>query len=193
MSNAISALQGKVAPGEVTVRDAGLRGMIMLRGDLADKKLRAVCTGVSGVDFPAQGQATCVGEKGLCWMSPDELLVLVPYAEVAQAIALIDKALKGSHYLAENVSDARTVFYVEGAFAREVMAKLAPVDLSDGRFKPGDFRRTRLGQVAAAFWMRDEDTFEVICFRSVADYVFDLLVVSASAGSVQHFGLAGNS
>ncbi|MDP5084137.1 MAG: sarcosine oxidase subunit gamma [Yoonia sp.] len=187
MSNAVSALQGKLAPGEVTIREAGLRGMIVLRGDLTDKKLRAVCSGVTGVDYPGQGQANCVGEKGLCWMSPDELLVLVPYAEVAEAIALIDKALKGTHYLAENVSDARALILVEGTYGREVIAKLAPADLHPDSFKPGDFRRTRLGQVAAAFWMRDEDTFEVICFRSVAEYTFNLLAASAKAGAVGHF------
>ena len=187
MSEAISALKGRVASGEVTIREAGLRGMITLRGDLTDKKLRAVCTGVSGVDFPDRGQANCVGEKGLCWMSPDELLVLVPYAEVRQAMALIDKALKGKHYLAENVSDARAVIFVEGIFAREVVAKLAPVDLHPDNLAPGDFRRSRLGQVAAAFWMRDDDTFELICFRSVAEYAFDLLAASAKAGPVGHF------
>lgn len=187
MSNAISALQGRLTPGEVTIREAGLRGMIILRGDLGNKKLRAVCTKVTGVAYPGQGQANCEGEKGLCWMSPDELLVLVPYAEVASAIALIDKSLGGTHYLAENVSDARALILVEGAFAREVIAKLAPADLHPDSFKPGDFRRTRLGQVAAAFWMRDEDTFSVICFRSVAEYTFDLLAASAKAGEVGHF------
>ncbi len=193
MSNAVSALQGKVAPGEVTIRDAGLRGMITLRGDLANSKLKAVCTRVTGVDFPEKSNANCVGEKGLCWMSPDELLVLVPYTEVHQALKLIDKALKGTHYLAENVSDARALLYVEGTFAREVMAKLAPVDLHPATFKPGDFRRTRLGQVAAAFWMRDEDTFEVVCFRSVAGYAFDLLAASAKAGGVDFFPQVANS
>ncbi|MGJ8588025.1 MAG: sarcosine oxidase subunit gamma [Yoonia sp.] len=187
MSDAISALQGKVAPGEVTIREAGLQGMIILRGDLADKKLRSVCTGVSGVDFPERGQAHCAGKKGLCWMAPDELLILVPYDDAAQTITVIDKALAGTHYLAENVSDARAVLIVEGTFCREVIAKLAPVDLHPDTFKPGDFRRTRLGQVAAAFWMRDEDTFEVICFRSVAAYAFNLLAASAKAGQVGHF------
>jgi sarcosine oxidase subunit gamma len=187
MSNAISALQGRMAPGEVTIREAGLRGMIILRGDLSNKKLRAVCKDLSGAGFPEQGQAHCAGDKGLCWMSPDELLVLVPYAEVASAIAQIDKALDGQHYLAENVSDARALILVEGSFCREVIAKLAPADMHSDRFKPGDFRRTRLGQVAAAFWMRDDDTFAVICFRSVADYAFDLLAASAQAGEVGHF------
>lgn len=190
MSNAVSALLGKTVPGEVTIREAGLRGMIILRGDLSDRKLGKVCTAVTGMKLPGQGQANCEGDKGLCWMSPDELLVLMPYTEVAQAIAQIDKALSGTHYLAENVSDARAVIFVEGTFAREVIAKLAPVDLHPDTFKPGDFRRTRLGQVAAAFWMRDEDTFEVICFRSVAEYAFDLLAASAKAGAVGHYRFA---
>lgn len=187
MSDAVSALNGKIAAGEVTVRDAGLRGMIILRGDLSERKLRKICTDLTGVKFPGQGQALSEGDKGLCWMSPDEVLVLLPYDTVAEAVAKIEKALVGTHFLAENVSDARAVLFVEGEFGREVIAKLAPVDLHPDAFKPGDFRRTRLGQIAAAFWMRDEDTFEVICFRSVADYAFDLLAASAQAGRVNHF------
>ncbi len=187
MSNAVSALQGKVAPGEVTIREAGLRGMITLRGDLSDKQIRRVCTDMTDQKFPEAGKAHCEGDKGICWMSPDEVLLLVPYAEVNDHLTRIAVALKGKHYLAENVSDARALLYVEGEFAREVMAKLAPVNLHPDTFGPGDFRRTRLGQVAAAFWMRDEDTFAVICFRSVAGYAFDLLAASAKAGAVGHF------
>ena len=54
------------------------RGMIAVRCDLGDRALRSVATGVAGVDFPDALEANCVGEKGLCWMSPDELLVMVP-------------------------------------------------------------------------------------------------------------------
>lgn len=187
MSEAISALNSKTAAGDVTVTESGLRGMITLRGDITNPKLKAVCTGLSGVDFPAQGRANCVGDKGLCWMSPDEMLILVPYDEVATGLEMIAKALSGTHYLAENVSDARALIVVSGPYAREVMAKLAPVDLHPDTFQPGDFRRTHLGQVAAAFWMRDAATFEVICFRSVAHYTFDLLAASAKAGPVGVF------
>ncbi|WP_439155631.1 sarcosine oxidase subunit gamma [Yoonia sp.] len=186
MSNAVSALNGKTAVGDVTVSDAGLQGMITLRGDLGAKKLRTVCTDLTGVAFCEQGKANTAGDKGLCWMSPDELLVLVPYADVGAAIAQIDKAMKGTHYLAENLSDARALITVSGPYAREVVAKLAPVDLHPATFQPGTFRRTHLGQVAAAFWMEDTDTVQVICFRSVADYAFDLLAESAKAGPVGH-------
>lgn len=186
MSNAVSTLQGKVAAGEVTVREGGLRGMITIRGDLTNSKLKSVCKSLSGFAMPDKGKAASKGDKGIAWMSPDEMLLLVQHGEVADALDKIAKAMKGQHYLAENVSDARTHLTVEGAFSREVIAKLAPADLHPDSFKVGDFRRTRLGQVAAAFWMTDDETFEVVCFRSVGEYAFDLLAASAKAGAVGH-------
>ena len=65
-----------------------------------------------------------------------------------------------------------------GACAREVMAKLAPVDFAPDAFEMGMFRRTRMAQVPAAFWMNGEDAFSVVCFRSVGEYMFDLLSVA---------------
>ena len=82
-----------------------------------------------------------------------------------------------------NVSDARAVFRIKGPNTREVLAKLAPVDLSPQAFGPGMIRRTRLAQVPAAFWMEDTDTAQLVCFRSVAQYVFDLLKTAAQPGS----------
>lgn len=187
MSDPISALQGRSTAGAVTIRDGGLRGMITLRCDLSNAKLRAICKKITGQVFPDKGKISATGEAGLCWMSPDEVLVLLPYAQVTDALAQIDAALAGQHYLAENVSDARALIHVEGDFAREVMAKLTPADLHPDSFAAGDFRRSHLGQVAAAFWMVDADRFAVVCFRSVADYVHDLLVASAKAGPVGVF------
>lgn len=190
MSNAVSVLGGKVAEGPVAVRDAGLRGMITLRGDLSDQKLQEVCTKLTGATFPAKGQVTSAGENGICWMSPDELLLLVSYGAVGEALEEIGKALSGTHHLAANVSDARGMMTVAGADARDVVAKLTPVDLHPDSFGVGELRRTRLGQVAAAFWMSDETTFNVICFRSVAQYTFDLLATSAQAGPVDYLSQA---
>ena len=187
MREAVTELGGKVAEGWVTVRDAGLRGMITLRGNLQDVALRKACRDLTGLEVPEDGRAVAEGQSGLCWMSPDELLILLPYGDVGAGLEKLNKALTGGHYLAVNVSDARTVMFVEGAGAREVLAKLAPVDLHPDSFGLGEMRRTRLGQVAAAFWMRDETTFEVICFRSVGDYAFSLLAASAEAGPVGVF------
>lgn len=183
MSNAVSALDGRASTGDVTITELGLRGMISLRGDLSGKALQKTCKDITGAAFPSQGQVS----GGLAWMSPDEVLIMLDHGAVDNALAKIAKALKGKHHLAVNVSDARAVLEVKGAFAREVIAKLAPIDVHPQSLSIGDFRRSRLGQVAAAFWMSDSDTFNVICFRSVAEYTFNLLAASAKAGPVDHF------
>ncbi len=181
MSNAVSALQGAAFDGIAQVREAGLRGMISFRGDLSALKVKLAVTKLTGTKMPGQREVKLAGDKGLAWMSPDELLIMLPHAEVEGALASLAKALKGQHYMAENVSDARAVFTVSGASAREVIGKLAPVDMS--RFEAGEIRRTRMAQVAAAFWMHEDAGFTVVCFRSMAQYMFDLLSIAAQEGS----------
>ena len=94
--------------------------------------------------------------------------------------------LEGEHALVVDVSDARASFIVRGRAARDVMAKLAPVDLAPGQFEPGMFRRTRLAQVPVAFWMPTPEMFQLVCFRSHAVYVRDLLETAAAPGSAVH-------
>jgi sarcosine oxidase, subunit gamma len=184
MSDAISALNNAAFEGEITVRDAGLRGMITLRGDLADAALQEAATGITGMAIPDRRAINMGGTTGLAWMSPDELLVMLPYAQAAAAVSQLDAALAGKPHLVANVSDARAVIALEGAGLREVLAKGAPADLRPSKFEPGEVRRTRLGQVAIAFWLIDETRAELVCFRSVAGFVFDWLRVSARPGSL---------
>jgi sarcosine oxidase subunit gamma len=86
------------------------------------------------------------------------------------------KALEKLHFLAEDVSDARAVFQISGEKARQVLAKLCPVDLET--LEPGELRRTRAAQVAAAFWV-EGDGYTLVSFRSVAGYVMGILKQSA--------------
>lgn len=188
MSDAVTALGGGWFEGFVTVEEMPLQGMITLRGDLSSNAVKNASTGVAGVDMPAMGEVFNVDQRGICWMSPDELLILTPYAEVDQAIETMRRTLQGEHAMVVDVSDARAVFRLHGPDVREVLAKVSPADLAPDSLAPGQMRRTRLAQVAAAFWLRDEETAHVICFRSVAQYVFDLLSNAAKPGSeVRHF------
>ncbi|MCI2398692.1 sarcosine oxidase subunit gamma family protein [Aliiroseovarius subalbicans] len=181
MSNAVSALDGATYQGFCKVQEMGLVGMITLRGDLGAAAMAKAVKAVTGVAMPGQGAVTTGKGGTVAWMSPDELLVMVDHAGADAAVAKLSKALAKEHALAVNVSDARAVFHVTGQAAREVMAKLSPADVS--ALAPGIMRRTRLAQVAGAFHMLDEGTFEVVCFRSVAGYVFDVLANAAKPGS----------
>ena len=188
MSEAESALPGAVFEGLVRIEEAGLRGMVTLRADLAEAKVRKAVKAAVGVDLPATRRAVFDGGRGALWMSPDELLLLMPHGDAPAALAALSKALGGVHHLAVEVSDARAVFRLTGDLdvVREVLAKLTPADLSPGAFAEGEVRRTRLGQVAAAFWI-EEDGVTVVAFRSVARYVFDLLSNAAAPESAVRY------
>ncbi|MDD9922160.1 MAG: sarcosine oxidase subunit gamma [Boseongicola sp.] len=190
MSNPVSALQGAEYKGSVSVTESGPRGMITVRGDLSSTKLKNAATGVAGLDFPDERGANCVGERGICWMSPDELLVLLPYDDVEAAVGSMNKTLKGEHALIANVSDARASFRIEGdgSAIRDMLAKLTPADMRSTAIGTGEMRRTRLAQVPAAIWFHENNYCELVCFRSVAEYVFNLLKQSSASGAeVGHF------
>jgi sarcosine oxidase, subunit gamma len=181
MSEARSALPGAVHGGRVRVEEAGLLGMVTLRGDLAAPKLKRAVAAAVGAEVPPVRRMTGTAGRGSLWMSPDELLLLMPHGEAGGVAAGLAQALAGEHHLAAEVSDARAVFRLTGELSaiREVLAKLTPADVSPEGLSLGEVRRTRLGQVAAALVL-DEGGATVLCFRSVAAYVFDLLSNAAA-------------
>lgn len=165
--------------GLVAIRRIEGQGMLTLRGDFSSMLLRSAVTTLTGVDFPGQRGANVRAGRGLLWMSPDELAILLPRAEAAGAVAKLSEQLKGEHALVVDVSDARAHFEIEGRVVRETIAKCAPVDMFPESFPHNELRRTRFGQIAAGFWMADERTARIFCFRSVADYMQNLLRAAA--------------
>ncbi|MCK8462628.1 sarcosine oxidase subunit gamma [Aliiroseovarius sp. S1339] len=181
MSNAVSALQGASFDGYCKVEEAGLVGMITLRGDLSSEGVTKAVKTATGAEMPGQGQIT-EGAKGRAgWMSPDELLLVVDHSKAADLVAAATKTLAKEHALVVNVSDARAVYRLTGDAVREVLAKLSPADTAV--MVPGQLRRTRVAQIPAAFYLTDDQTAELICFRSVAQYAFDLLKDAVQPGS----------
>ncbi|MEL6690994.1 MAG: sarcosine oxidase subunit gamma family protein [Pseudomonadota bacterium] len=159
----------RIFEGAGTVRQLPQRGMITVRGDMTDL--------AKAVKVPAQG--TVAGN--VAWMSPDELLVMCPHEEVGAQIDALRVKLSGTHHLVEDVSDARAIFEISDG---ETLAKLCPVDVA--KMEAGRFRRTRLAQIACAFWKKEDGSFELVCFSSVADYAWGVLS-NAAATPVGHF------
>ena len=180
MSDSVSALGQASYDGFAGVREVGPLGMISLRAKPDVAGLAGAIRAVTGTAVPAQRRIVVAGERAAGWMSPDEYLLILPYAETGAALAALTGALDGQHHLAVAVSDARAVFRIEGDKADQVIRKLAPVDMD--RLAAGELRRSRVAQVAAAFW-RDGEGFTLVCFRSVAVYVMGLLTHSALPGS----------
>ncbi|MDQ2089197.1 sarcosine oxidase subunit gamma [Marimonas arenosa] len=183
MSEAVSALAGAGFDGIARVEEAGQVGMVTLRGDLDSAAMVKAVKTATDAAVPGQRAITRAGGYAVAWMSPDELLITCDHDKADAVVNSLAKSLAGAQFLAVNVSDARAVFDVSGAQARDVLAKLMPVDFSRAAFGPDIIRRSRLAQVPAAVWMSADDTFRVVCFRSVARYLFDVLCMAAQDGS----------
>ncbi|MEM6634760.1 MAG: sarcosine oxidase subunit gamma family protein [Pseudomonadota bacterium] len=183
MSDAVSPLDGASFDGLVKLRDMGPTGMLTVRGTLDDTKFGAALLKATGVELPGKLRILGTADMRIAWMSPDELLVICPYAQAAKMSRALSDALSDQHALVVNVSDTRVALSVEGAATREVLAKLTPVDVAPDAMPAGTIRRTRLAQVPAAFWFDADGNATVIAFRSVAAYVFDLLQSAAHPDS----------
>ena len=169
--------------GEVLVAAQRRVEMLTLKADLSNKATCAAIKKVLGQAVPAPRKIA----GGLAWMAPDELLVMVPNGASSGDLSCRLQAEIKALSLAVDVSDARAVFTLKGNKAREVLAKGAPVDLSPEAFGLGDFRRTRLGQVAVAFWLEVDDEITLVCFASLKQFMFNWLVNAAQKGSLSGY------
>lgn len=181
--HATSALPGASFRGAVDIHEAGLTGMVTLRADLGAASVATAVQQATGCALPARRRLVRQGDMAVAWMSPDELLILCPHARAAALETDLTKALEGEFATAANLSDARAAFCISGAEWRGVLAKLCPVDFA--ALSVGELRRTRAAQVAMAVMVDAPDQVTVICFRSVAGYVFDLLSNAAASAAVR--------
>ncbi|MFM7446837.1 MAG: sarcosine oxidase subunit gamma, partial [Tabrizicola sp.] len=94
MSEPVSALGCASFEGFATIREIGPLGMITLRAK-GVKALDKAVKAVTGTKTPAPRRIEVNGDRACGWMSPDEYLLIVPYAEVADALAKLAKALAG--------------------------------------------------------------------------------------------------
>ncbi len=172
-------------PGETGFRQIPGRSMVMLRGDLGDSELAARLASAIGAKLPRAGQIVRKGGIEVAWMSPDELLVM-PANGASKTVDAVNKALKGLHVLVADVSDMRVEVEISGP-VRDILAKGTPSDMSPGSFGIGEFRRSRIGQVQAAFWLVDDVTARIICRRSEAEYLNRWLELAIADGSELRF------
>lgn len=153
-------------------------GMVTIRADLG--RAGDAIAEAAGLSVPERTRTVRDRDRMLGWMSPDELLLTLPAAEVPEAVAALSDALAGEHSLVADVSDMRCVFDVTGDAPDQMLAKLSPTDLD--RFPADGLRRSRAGQVPVAFW-RVSGGFRVVAFRSVEDYLRRILEGAAAPGT----------
>ena len=153
----------------------------MFRGNLSDRELTSRLAGALGIELPGKLRIVTGNGIQVAWMSPDELLLMTA-GDAPASLAKLGDALQDLHHLLTDVSSMRVEYEVTGPI-RDVLSKGTPTDVSPGAFAVGDFRRSRIGQIQAAFWLTDNSTARIACRRSEAEYLAKWLEAAVKEGS----------
>ena len=86
MSDPVSALNQAAFNGFAQIREFGPLGMISLRAKADLPGLAAAVQAATGCNLPAQRRIVSHGGNSAGWMSPDEFLLILPYAQTSAAI-----------------------------------------------------------------------------------------------------------
>ncbi len=160
--------------GERTaIVERGSRTSIVVRGDARDVRFVRAMAAATGLEPPvAPGTTAHHLLDAVLWLGPDEWLV-VSETQPGHALASrMQQALQGLHAAVIDVSDARVVYAVTGAHARDVLAKGCALDLHPRAFSLGQCASSLLAEVPVLIHQRSaEPCFELYVARSVGEYV----------------------
>jgi len=77
-------------------------------------------------------------------------------------------------------SDGRTILRVSGPAARNALAKLVPIDLHPSAFPSNATSLTLAGHIPVQIWHSPPDGFELACFRSYAETLYEALIEASN-------------
>ncbi|MFD1508941.1 sarcosine oxidase subunit gamma [Lacimonas salitolerans] len=148
-----------ITVGSVTAEEAAAGPMTALApfkgqtGGLADALQAA-----HGLGWPAPGQRMVQGAARIMWFGHSHALLTgaAPDPALAAHAALTDQ------------SDAWAVVRLHGAGARDVLARLTPLDLRDAVFPAGTCARSDLAHMQGAVLRTGDQAWQVMVFRSMA-------------------------
>lgn len=142
---------GGVTLAEVPVTKAVLIAAFPGRGDAAAREFESA----TGLAFPEPDRVSAKDGVVAVWTGPAQALVFGDPPEIAGA-ARIDQ------------SDGVARLALEGGGARDVLARLVPLDLREASFPAGAGARTLLGHIPAGLLRTAEARFEILVPRSMA-------------------------
>ncbi len=110
---------------------------------------------VVGYGLPAPNRVTGKAGARNVWSGFGQAFVLGPTV-APEGAAVTDQ------------SDAWACLALEGGGANEVLARLTPLDLREGRFRRGHAARSLLGHMPCLFMRLGKTRYEMLVFRSMA-------------------------
>lgn len=170
------------ALGVLELAEVPARAQVNLRVDPKSPAAERIGTAL-GAMLPNQpGDVVRVGEYTMCWLGPDEWLIVGPEGTQDEIGETVRTAAAGEHATAVDVSAHRGVVEVRGTKARELLNKGCALDLHPNRFGANRCAETMLARAQVVLVCRDATlpSFWVLVRSSFARYLADWLLDAAA-------------
>jgi sarcosine oxidase subunit gamma len=176
----------------IRMREISDRAMIDVRGLAGDRRFLAGVQDVIGISLPKSPRTSVTPDDlAVLWISIDQGLITARRSRATPLANALREKLQASHCLITDMSDARSIFRLEGDNVREVLNKGTSVDFTSGALGAGSVRRILFAQVAAMVHVVSEgpDVMDLYVFRSYADHAWGYLLATAREGArIKLFG-----
>ena len=173
--------KARVAEPAVTVTIRSDLGHINLRGRASDPGFLQVAGQELGQALPVEPNTVSVGEHRVCWLGPDEWLVVAPVAAAADLAQRLEGTLSSGHAAVNDVSGGQIALLLEGSGCRDLLARGCTLDLHPRVFRVGDCAQSGLGKAGVLITLVDDTpTFMVVVRRSFSDYLCRWLIHAGS-------------
>ena len=162
----------RAAERAVTVSVRGDLGHVNLRGRASDPDFLQLAEEELGQPLPLEPNTFSAGEHRVCWLGPDEWLVVTPVGAAPDLAQRLEKALSSCHAAVNDISGGLVALLFEGSGCRDLLARGCTLDLHPRVFRVGDCAQSGLAK-ANVFIALVDDTpaFLVVVRRSFSDYL----------------------
>lgn len=161
-------------------------GHVNLRGRAADERFVAAVEQCLGQRLPVDPNTCTNGDHCLCWLGPDEWLILTDAGNLPALTASLEAALSGLHAAVNQVSGGQLALELSGPAVRDVLARGCTLDFHPRVFTAGKCAQSGLAKASVVFALPEaEEVFYVVVRRSFADYLLRWLHHAAAGPGVR--------
>ncbi len=161
---------------------------VMARGR-NDDALREAVRSKYGIALPEKPVLARGPKLSLLWAGHRTWMAMADEADIVHLESVLRGDL-GSLVSISDQTDGRLLVELRGPKARDMLAKLAPIDLHPRAFRPDDTAMTLFGHIAGQIIQIDSvPTFELLVFRGFAESLLHDVKIAGAEFGVEVGGL----
>ena len=174
----------------IVLAERAFAGYVNLRGNPGDAAFLNAASDALGIGPPVEPNTVARpapparAEVTLCWLGPDEWMVITPPDRQTGLMAAMLQATNGLHAAVTDLTGGYTTIQLSGPRVRDLLAKGSTLDLHPRSFGAGQCAQTNVGKTGVlmipAVNAGDDQSFQLVVRRSFADYLFQWIEDSSA-------------